>query len=50
LKHTELTARYLDLGASSERHHRHDHSIGNETTLDTPVKEIARWKKSFGNW
>src|SRR4029434_7585151 len=38
LKHTELTARYLDLGASSERHHHHDHSIGNETTLDKAVK------------
>jgi DNA polymerase-4 len=45
LKHTELTARYLDLGASSERHHRHDHSIGNETTLDTPVKEIGQMEK-----
>ena len=45
LQHGELTARYLDLGASSERHHHHDHSIGNETTLDTPVKEIAQMEK-----
>jgi DNA polymerase-4 len=45
LKHTELTARYLDLGASSERHRQHDHSIGNETTLDKPVKEIAQMEK-----
>jgi len=45
LKHAELTARYLDLGASSERHHHHDHSIGNETTLDKPVIEIARMEK-----
>jgi DNA polymerase-4 len=44
LKHTELTARYLDLGVSFERHHR-DHSIGNETTLDKPVKEIAQTEK-----
>lgn len=45
LKHAELTSRYLDLGVSSERPHHHDHSIGNETTLDSPVKEIAQMEK-----
>jgi DNA polymerase-4 len=45
LKHAELTTRYLDLEASSERHHHRDHSIGNETTLDKPVKEIAQMEK-----
>jgi DNA polymerase-4 len=45
LKHTELTARYLDLGGSSERHRHHDHSIGNETTLDKPVKEIVQMEE-----
>jgi DNA polymerase-4 len=38
----ELAARYLDLGDGSEsHHHHHDHSIGNETTLGTPLKTIA---------
>ena len=40
-----MNARYLDLGVSSERHHHHDHSIGNETTLDNPVKEIVQMEK-----
>ena len=41
----ELAARYLDLTESPERQHRHDHSVGNETTLDTPVKTIAQMEK-----
>jgi DNA polymerase-4 len=45
LKHAELTSRYLDLGVSSERRHHHDHSVGNETTLDSPVKEIGQMEK-----
>jgi DNA polymerase-4 len=45
LKHAELTSRYLDLGVSSEHRHYHDHSIGNETTLDNPVKEIVQMEK-----
>lgn len=45
LGHRELTARYLDLGASAERHRHHDHSIGNETTLDKPVLEIPQMEK-----
>jgi DNA polymerase IV len=44
-EHSELAERYLDLGTSSQRHRQHDHSIGNETTLDHPVKEIAQMEK-----
>ena len=45
LRRNELAARYLDLGASEGRHHTHDHSVGNETTLDTPAKTIAQMEK-----
>jgi DNA polymerase IV len=45
LKHAELASRYLDLGVSSEQRQHHDHSIGNETTLDNPVKEIVQMEK-----
>ena len=37
----EAAARYLDLDASTEQHRHHDHSVGNETTLGTPLKTIA---------
>jgi DNA polymerase IV len=39
LKRADLAARFLDLGAIERRERRHDHSIGNETTLDKPLKE-----------
>src|SRR2546427_2636311 len=42
LARAELAERYLDLVASTEHRHHHGHSIGNETTLDQPVKEIAQ--------
>jgi DNA polymerase-4 len=45
LQRGELAARYLDLTESSERRHRHDHSVGNETTLEKPVKTIAHMEK-----
>jgi DNA polymerase-4 len=38
-------ARFLDLTPSLEQHRHHDHSIGNETTLDTPAKTIAQMEK-----
>jgi DNA polymerase-4 len=41
----ELAARYLDLGKTEERHHHHDHSIGNETTLGKPLKDIAEMEE-----
>lgn len=44
-KHTELSPRYIDLGPASERNRHHDHSIGNETTLDKPVVEIVQMEK-----
>src|SRR5207245_8087320 len=39
LKRPELAARFLDLGEAQRRERRHDHSIGNETTLDKPLRE-----------
>lgn len=45
LLHAKLAARYLDLTDAAERHHRHDHSVGNETTLDKPVKTIAQMEQ-----
>jgi DNA polymerase-4 len=45
LTRSELAARYLDLDQAAEQPHRHDHSIGNETTLDQPVKEIGQMEK-----
>jgi DNA polymerase-4 len=44
-KHTELAERYLDLGTPSHQHRHHDHSIGNETTLDKPLQEIGQMEK-----
>jgi DNA polymerase-4 len=35
----ELAARYLDFDKEGSKTHHHDHSIGNETTLDKPLKE-----------
>jgi len=45
LTRAELAARYLDLDQAAEQPHRHDHSIGNETTLDQPVQEIGQMEK-----
>jgi len=45
LKRAELAERYLDLTPGEERDRRHDHSIGNETTLDRPLKEIAQMEE-----
>ena len=45
LQRPESAARFLDLSSSQERHRHHDHSIGNETTLDKPVKTIAQMEK-----
>ncbi|MEX0802464.1 MAG: DNA polymerase IV [Candidatus Binatia bacterium] len=39
LLHSELGSRYLDFGQTSQHERQHDHSIGNETTLDKPVKD-----------
>jgi DNA polymerase-4 len=45
LKKTELAARYLDLGAADERQRHHDHSVGNETTLDQPLSRVAQMEE-----
>ena len=42
---SELAERYLDLDERPARQHRHDHSIGNETTLEAPAKTIAQMEK-----
>jgi DNA polymerase IV len=41
----EEAARYLDLGKTATRHRHHDHSIGNETTLDKPLKDISQMEE-----
>ena len=45
LKRSDLAARFLDLGEVEHRERRHDHSIGNETTLDQPLKEKEQMEK-----
>src|SRR6185436_5451842 len=45
LQRDELAGRYLDLAESQERHPSHDHSVGNETTLETPAQTIAQMEK-----
>jgi DNA polymerase-4 len=47
LQYRELAARYLDLGGAVEGIRHHEHSSGNETTLDQPVKEIAQMEKTL---
>jgi len=45
LQRADLAARYLDLGAAPGRRHPHDHSVGNETTLEKSLKGIAEMEK-----
>ncbi|MGH7873017.1 MAG: DNA polymerase Y family protein [Candidatus Binatia bacterium] len=45
LPREELAARYLDLTESPDIRHHHDHSVGNETTLESPAKTIAQMEK-----
>ena len=47
LERSELASRFLDLEAIERRQHRHDHSIGNETTLDKPVKETEQMEETL---
>ena len=39
LQRAELAGRYLDLTESAHRERRHDHSIGNETTLEKSLRD-----------
>jgi len=41
----EIAARYLDLSETGEHQGHHDHSIGNETTLNAPLRTIAAMEK-----
>jgi DNA polymerase-4 len=45
LRHRELAERYLDIAAAPARQRRHEHSIGSETTLATPVRTRAEISK-----
>lgn len=45
LERADLAARYFDLGAPDERRHHHDHSVGNETTLEKPLDAIVEMEK-----
>src|SRR5258706_5224159 len=45
LGNAELAARYPDLGHAQHSHEHHDHSIGNETTLDKALKNIAQMEE-----
>ncbi len=45
LQRPALAERYLDLDEGTERRRHHDHSIGSETTLDKPVKHVAKMEK-----
>lgn len=38
----ELRDRYLDLGEVGKEGRSHDHSIGNETTLDKPLRDLEK--------
>jgi DNA polymerase-4 len=41
LRRSDLASRFLDLSSVDDGHHHHDHSVGNETTLDKPLKETT---------
>ncbi|TMA09873.1 MAG: DNA polymerase IV [Deltaproteobacteria bacterium] len=45
LSNPELGHRFLDLDEGGQEKRRHDHSIGNETTLDAPLKERDEMEK-----
>ena len=45
LQKPELAERFLDLAERDEPKRRHDHSIGNETTLDKPLKETTEMEE-----
>lgn len=41
----ELAGRFLDLDHGGERHRHHEHSIGNETTLEKPLNQISQMEE-----
>ncbi len=44
-----LASRYLDLSERAHPARHHDHSVGNETTLDEPIKEIYAMREVLWN-
>jgi DNA polymerase-4 len=42
LSRPELAARYFDLSADSARERRHEHSVGNETTLEHSLTDVEQ--------
>jgi DNA polymerase-4 len=45
LTSSELATRFFDLEEGDRRARHHDHSIGNETTLDKPIQEKEQMEK-----
>jgi DNA polymerase IV len=45
LQRPELRRRFFDLDPPDHRHRARDHSIGNETTLDNPLKRIEEMEQ-----
>src|SRR3972149_1031435 len=45
LKPPDLRRRHLDLDEPGHEGRSHDHSIGNETTLDKPLKEMEKMEE-----
>ena len=45
LKHADLRRRYLDLERSGSGKASHDHSVGNETTLDKPLDRLEKMEE-----
>ncbi|MBM4297873.1 MAG: DNA polymerase IV [Deltaproteobacteria bacterium] len=41
----DLAQRFLNLDHADERHRHHDHSVGNETTLEKPLNQIAQMEE-----
>jgi len=45
LSRPRMALRYLDLDGAVAHQHRHDHSIGNETTLDHAINDMGQMEK-----
>jgi DNA polymerase-4 len=45
LKDGGLADRYLDFGEAEQQRHHHDHSVGNETTLEQPLRDIPSMER-----
>jgi len=45
LKDGDLRARFLDLGRTEAEEKEHDHSMGSETTLDQPLRDVEEMER-----